>query len=67
MAYKLPKSRETARNQYDAIQRAYRRTYAGSGQYGFDMADFYSNAPDAYRHVKAIQASYATLPERTAR
>lgn len=64
MTYKMPKSREGAYRQYDAIIRAYKRTYSGGGMFGMDMDTFYYQAPEAYRHVKAIQAAYLDLPGR---
>lgn len=61
--YKMPKTKRGADRQYDSILRAYRRTYASGGMFGFDWPTFRLNAPDAFAHIREMQRAYENLPE----
>lgn len=60
--YKMPKTQRGATRQWNAIVSAYKRDYAGGGAFGYDWVTFRLNQPDAYAHIKAVQAIFASLP-----
>ncbi len=61
--YKMPKTKRGADRCYDTVMRAYRRTYAGGGIFGFDWPTFRLNAPEAFAFVREMQRAYDRLPE----
>lgn len=60
----LPKSKEGALRQYDALIRSYRRDFAGGGAYGFDWVTFAANSPDRYARAQLLASLFKTLPSR---
>ena len=61
---RLPKTREGAARQWNALIHAYRKAYSGGGAYGFDWPTLSANAPEVYTRLKLIAGMWASLPSR---
>ncbi|NBU79672.1 MAG: hypothetical protein EBS50_11495 [Sphingomonadaceae bacterium] len=60
----LPKTKEGAQRQIDAILRSYARDYSGGGLFGFDMPTMRVNSPEKFKRYQVLHTLYITLPSR---
>ena len=63
----LPKSKEGAARQYDALIRGYVRDFAGGGLFGSDWPTFRLNSPERYERAKELLRLESVLPSRSLR